>query len=286
MTRVVRSVPLWARPIVDAAGGPTAMPGRHGAECRGTNLTVREPDLFQGLDFKGPAPLYFQIANCIERAILDGRLPAGARLANEIALSTQLGISRPTIRRGIQRLVDKGLLVRRRGIGTQVVHGPVNRKVELTSLYDDLKRSHQQPTTDLIQYERVLADDAVASILNIARGSHVLHLRRVRKADEVPIAVLENFLLEDVMEIRREDLVQHGLYALLRAQGVMISIAKQRIGARRATGEESQLLEIEKGGPVLTMDRTAYDNSGRAVEYGHHCYRPDLYSFEITLVDK
>ena len=63
-------------------------------------------------------------------------------------------------------------------------------------------------------------------------------------------------------------------------------VARQKIGARRAEGDESALLEIDAGGPVLTMDRTAYDNSGRAVEFGQHCYRPDLYSFEITLVDK
>ena len=61
---------------------------------------------------------------------------------------------------------------------------------------------------------------------------------------------------------------------------------KQRIGARKASTSESNILGIEKGSALLTMDRTAYDNSGRAVEYGHHCYRPDLYSFEVTLVEK
>ena len=74
--------------------------------------------------------------------------------------------------------------------------------------------------------------------------------------------------------------------SLLRALGVTIRVAKQRIGARAAHTDEAQLLEIEPRGAVLTMTRTAYDASGRAVEVGHHCYRPDLYSFSITLVDK
>ena len=60
----------------------------------------------------------------------------------------------------------------------------------------------------------------------------------------------------------------------------------QRIGAREATARESELLELRKAAAVLTMERTAFDTSGRAVEYGQHCYRPDLYSFEITLVDR
>jgi DNA-binding GntR family transcriptional regulator len=63
-------------------------------------------------------------------------------------------------------------------------------------------------------------------------------------------------------------------------------VAKQRIGARKATTDEARLLEIDRSSALLTMDRTAYGNSGRAVEFGHHCYRPDLYSFEVTLVDK
>ncbi|OXE35362.1 MAG: GntR family transcriptional regulator, partial [Phenylobacterium zucineum] len=58
------------------------------------------------------------------------------------------------------------------------------------------------------------------------------------------------------------------------------------IGARKASAEEAKLLDLDKGAALLTMDRTAYDNSGRAIEYGHHCYRPDLYSFEVTIVEK
>lgn len=245
------------------------------------------PDgLFMDLDRSGPIPLYFQVATRIENAILDGDLPPGSRLENEVSLGERLGLSRPTVRRAIQEIVDKGLLVRRRGIGTQVVHGPVTRKVELTSLHDDLTRGDQHPSTSLLLYQVIEADARIAEILTVSPGDPVLHLRRVRSADGVPVAVLENFLPSDFSDIAEDDLARYGLYQILRARGTTMRVARQRIGARRATAEEGDLLEIDKGGPVLTMDRTAYDNSGRAVEFGRHCYRPDLYSFEITLVDK
>lgn len=244
------------------------------------------PALFMDLDHSGPVPLYHQVATRIERAIVDGELPAGARLENEIALGERLGLSRPTVRRAIQDLVDKGLLVRRRGIGTQVVHGPVTRKVELTSLYDDLAGNGQQPSTLLLLHEVIEADARIAEILGVEPGAPILHLRRLRSADDVPVAVLENYLPTDFTTIGEEDLADHGLYQVMRSRGTTMRVARQRIGARRAAGDESALLEIDDGGPVLTMDRTAYDNSGRAVEFGHHCYRPDLYSFEITLVEK
>ncbi|WP_297343755.1 GntR family transcriptional regulator [Amnibacterium sp.] len=242
------------------------------------------PDSVLLTDRSGPVPLYFQIATGIEQAIRSGDLPAGARLENEIALSERLGLSRPTIRRAIQELVDKGLIVRRRGIGTQVVHGSVTRQVELTSLWEDLERTGQHPTTTLLRREVIEADQRMVDALGVELGSPVLHLRRLRGADGVPVSILENYLPEDFTDLTEEQLRQHGLYQLLRMRGVTMRVARQRIGARRATPAESKLLEIDRNGPLLTMDRTAYDASGKAAEFGHHCYRPDLYSFEITLV--
>jgi DNA-binding GntR family transcriptional regulator len=251
-----------------------------------TNEGQLPSDLFMDLDRSGPMPLYFQVASRLEAAIRDGVLPPGARLENEIALGERLGLSRPTIRRAIQDLVDKGLLVRRRGIGTQVVHGPVTRKVELTSLYDDLAQGSQQPATKLLSREDVPASERVAEALGVEVGATVAHIRRVRFAEDVPMAVLENFLPPDFLDITDADLAAHGLYQLLRGRGVTMRVAKQRIGARAATRVESELLEIDDHAAVLTMSRTAYDASGRAVEYGVHCYRPDRYSFEVTLVDR
>lgn len=243
-------------------------------------------ELFLDLDRSGPVPLYYQIATRLEQAIHDETLPAGSRLENEVALGTRLGLSRPTIRRAIQELVDKGLLVRRRGIGTQVVHGKVTRNVELTSLFEDLERTGQKPETDILSTEVTTADEKVADALGVATGSPIVHIRRLRRADGVPLAILENFLPEDLTDLDLGALEHHGLYQLLRARGVTMRVAKQRIGAREASGPESEMLDVRKGSALLTMSRTAFDNSGRAVEFGQHVYRPDLYSFEVTLVDR
>ncbi|WP_194396395.1 GntR family transcriptional regulator [Microbacterium atlanticum] len=243
-------------------------------------------DFFLKVDRSSPVPLYYQIATVLEEAIHDGRLPAGARLENEISVGQRFGFSRPTVRRAIQELVDKGLFVRRRGIGTQVVHGQISRKVELTSLYEDLSQSNQKPTTRVIRYEVAQADEATADALGVPVGDKVLHVTRLRSADGVPIAVLDNTLPRDFTDFTAEQLEQFGLYQLMRNRGVTMRVAKQRISARSATSLESELLGIPHGGAVLTMSRTAFDNSGRAVEFGQHCYSPESYSFEMTLVDK
>ena len=71
----------------------------------------------------------------------------GNQLGNEIDLAKHFGVSRPTTRRAIQELVDQGLLVRKRGIGTQLVHDEITRPLQLSSLFDDLARDNKSPTT-------------------------------------------------------------------------------------------------------------------------------------------
>lgn len=242
--------------------------------------------LFAELDRTGPIPLYFQVSQLIEQAILSGQLAPGDRLENEVSICERLGLSRPTVRRAIEELVGKGMLVRRRGLGTQVVHGQVTRGVELTSLYDDLVRAGKKPSTKILELKIVNATAQVAQQLGIGIGEEVVFLHRVRGSGKTPVAVMQNWLHPKYKALSKKELEQFGLYEWLRAKGTTIQVAKQKIGARRASAEEAELLDIDKNGPLLTMDRTAYDNTGIAIEYGHHCYRTDLYSFEFTIVER
>jgi DNA-binding GntR family transcriptional regulator len=241
---------------------------------------------FADLDRSGPVPLYYQVSQRIEQAILSGQLAPGSRLENEISIGNRLGLSRPTIRKAIHELVDKGLLVRRRGVGTQVVHGQVTRSVELTSLHDDLVRSGKTPSTKILSLGVIEADAKTASELTVPIGTEIVKIERVRWADNAPVAVMINYLPAQFRGISLKDLEEIGLYQWFRLQGITIRVAKQRIGARKASLKESELLELENGSALLTMDRTAYDDEGHAIEYGHHCYSPELYSFETTLVQK
>ncbi len=238
------------------------------------------------LDRSSPVPLYFQIAEQLERAISDGQLAPGDKMDNEIALAAELGLSRPTMRQAIQVLVDKGLLVRKRGVGTQVVQNRIRRSVELTSLHDDLDRAGKHPRTTVLRLELGEAGPEARDHLGLADGDLVWDLERLRYAGDEPLALLHNTVPRSVADLGAVDLDRTGLYEVLRARGVHMRVANQEIGARRARPWEAQLLREPEDAPLLTMQRTAYDDGGRAVEYGTHVYRPDLYSFQLTLVDR
>ena len=235
------------------------------------------------VDRASPVPLYYQVAQVLEQAIESGALPAGSRLDNEIALAGQLGLSRPTMRRAIEYLVDRGLLVRKRGVGTQVVKPQVRRPLELTSLHDDLTRAGKEPRTEVLSVEQESAPAVVAEALHLDEHAPVLRLERLRYSGEEPLALMHNYLPAGLLRVTEGDLKEMGLYELLRRAGIRINLASQTVGAVAASAAQARLLGEKRGAPLLTMHRTAYDDEGRPVEYGHHLYRASLYSFELVL---
>ena len=240
------------------------------------------------LDHSSPIPLYYQAARALEEAIEDDRLPRGSKLNSELNLAEQLGISRPTMRAALRQLVDKGLLIRRRGIGTIVAPQPVRRAVALTSLYDDLKAAGREPRTSVLSLEEIPCPPEVAEHLGLEPNASVLRFERLRVAnseDSYPIALMHNFVPAGLLEVEKEDLEQSGLYELFRENGITPHVATQRVGARKAGTEEAELLEIEPGDPVLSMTRIAYDTNGRPIEYGSHSYPAESYWLEMMLVE-
>jgi GntR family transcriptional regulator len=236
------------------------------------------------VDRSSPVPLYYQLARQLESAIEHGALAPGSLLGNEIELAGRLGLSRPTVRQAIQSLVDKGLLVRRRGVGTQVVHSQVKRPLELSSLYDDLEAAGQQPTTRVLLSEVRQASAEVAAALGIAEGAEVHLFERLRLTHGQPMAYLANFVPGGLLDLATEHLESTGLYRMMRNAGITLHSAHQSVGARTATSEEAGRLGEPEGAALLTMRRTAYDDTGRAVEYGTHIYRASRYSFDFQLL--
>lgn len=236
------------------------------------------------LDRNSPVPLYFQVAKELERTIVAGELTPGMRLPNEVELGDLLALSRPTIRKAMEYLVDKGMVVRQRGIGTRVVSPKVRRSLQLTSLFDDLVATGQRPTTDVLGNSVQEASPDIAGLLGVVEGAPVIALVRLRSALDQPIARLTNYLPAERLSISTDDLRAHGLYDLLRRGGIHLHSATQVIGARTATAPEARILGERKGAALLTMQRTAFDDHGTIVEHGDHIYSAARYSFHMSLL--
>ncbi len=239
------------------------------------------------IDRETPVPLYHQLAEQLSAAITAGDLQPGDPFENEVAMADRLGLSRPTVRRAIQELVQQGLLLRRRGLGTTVAARQIHRRAELTSLYDDLRREGggAEPHTTVLTHE-VVEDAVAAAAMQLPVGTPLLHVMRLRSSGDRPLAILQNWLPPRYSDISREELERDGLYALLRARGGRPVVAHQRIGARTPTASERRHLGLRASQPVLTMTRTAFDAVGDPVEYGDHCYHAEDYTIEVMLDER
>jgi DNA-binding GntR family transcriptional regulator len=243
-------------------------------------------DIRVDLDRSSSVPLHQQLAREFERAIADGSLPPGTRLPNEVSLAGRFGLSRPTMRQAIRSLVAKGLLVRKRGVGTQVMHGGTVAPTEVSSLFDDLSRNNANPATKVLSCELLASGVPTGDGLDLPSSQPVLYVRRLRLSNGEPFAIMENYLPGIGAEIEPSDLEARGLYEIMRSRGVNPCVANQRIGARQATIEECDLLKEDEGSPVLTEERTTYDHAQQIVEWARHVYRPSLYSFGMTLIER
>lgn len=237
------------------------------------------------LDRASPVPLYHQLAQAIETAITTGTLQPGDRLENELSLTERLGLARPTARQAIQELVRKGMLVRRRGLGTQVVRPAIHRDVRLTSLHQDLAASGRVPDTRLLAHGTCTpATAGVPALTELLGPDEPLQmLRRLRSADGEPLAIMTNYLPAR-FELDDAALAGRSLYDLLREQGAQIAIAHQTIGARLADGPEAALLEQPAPLACVTAELIVYDDAGALVELGRHLYRADRYTVQTSLV--
>ena len=238
------------------------------------------------IDRNSPIPLYFQVAQALQHAIEEGQPPPGSRLDSELQLADDLGLSRPTMRKAMEYLVDQGLLIRRRGIGTTVVQPKVRRPIQLSSLFDDLQTGGKRPSTSVLAFGVVPATPEVAQALNWPRrrsctGSSGSDRRSSthRPDDELPP--------DGPARPGPRGAYSGGARGRRALQAVPVRPTSTctrptkwwEPGRRRPA--EAQLLDEPKGAALLTMQRIAYDDFGRAVEFGTHVYAASRYSLSL-----
>ena len=226
------------------------------------------------IDREASAPLYLQLAGGIEEAIRSGVLPPGSRLENELALSKRLKLSRPTVRQGIQELVDKGMLVRKRGVGTQVVQAPVNRQVALTSLYDDLRTAGKAPRTEVVEYRIGRPSPEALDRLQLSPGerfgtSSACAAGRARRGHAQPIR-------------SGSRPPRAGRLGPVRLPAQTRHLAHD--GSARPCDEDMPSCWTRTGAALLTMERKSFANDG-VVEFGYHIISPGTPSSHARRLD-
>lgn len=236
------------------------------------------------IDRDSSTALHQQISTPLENMIASGELPPGQIIEDEVSLAKRLEISRPTVRRAMQDLVSKGLLSRRRGVGTRVSPSPFQRQIKLSSLTEDFIDAGHTTRTEVLRYEVRFANEEIAENLACDTGDEIVFFERLRWLDNSRLALMQSYVPSDIAP-SLTDLDRDGFYRCLAASGVQLSSGYQQVGAKNASEREAKLLHLEPGSAVVTMRRTSYDTDGRIVEFAHHCYDAAQYTVTVPLTN-
>lgn len=239
------------------------------------------------IDTNAPKPIYEQIKEYILLQIQNGDYVQGDRIPSERKLSDTLGVNRQTVKKALDELVHDGHLSVQIGKGTYVNQRKFDLQLEtLTSFTEEMTRRGKRASSRIISAGVVAASPADARALIIAAGAPVVEMVRLRLADDVPMAIERTQLVEAHCpgilighDFRRESLYD----VLVREYGVRLVRAEQTIGARRATVEESHLLDIGPDDPILEITRVTTNTNGQRIELTRSAYCGARYEFQAVL---
>jgi len=238
------------------------------------------------IDKETPIPMYFQLKNIILNEMKSGNLAQGDVLPTELEFGQMFNLSRTTIRQAIVELVSEGYLYRVKGKGTFVAKPKLvqdfMRKIE--SYNEQMARLNLTPKTKVILNRRIKASKEIAENLNVRKGDEVVHLKRLRYANDEPIVVLDTYLIIECKNILNMDMEKKGLYDYLSLhQKTKISRVVRQFEAVGASKEQSNYLQIKTGHPVQLVTTVGFNADGKPVEFSIANYRGDKNKFVVEL---
>ena len=235
----------------------------------------------RALNPKSSQPLYQQLERALREAIDKRILAPDDALPAERELASDLDVSRITVRKAIEGLVNEGLLVRRQGSGNFVSARIEKSFSKLTSFSEDMRARGRTPHSVWLRRSEGTVTPEEAFTLRLSPGTPVFRFHRIRFADDSPMSL--EYSTIDASALRSLNSVNASLYEALEQTGNRPVRALQKLRAVLLTIEQAKLLKSSEGQPGLMVERVGSLADGRAIEFSQSYYRGDTYDFVAEL---
>ncbi len=241
----------------------------------------RQGPIFTKVDSGRSQRLYRQVQESIREAIADRSLRPEDALPAERELSSAFGVSRITIRKAIEGLVNEGVLDTQHGSGTFVRSKVEKNFAQLTSFTEEMAARGMMPSSRWLNRASGSVRPDEVLTLRVSPGTTVYRFSRIRLADDSPMSIEYVTILASCLPSL--DAVEHSLYAALHETGNRPVRAFQRLSALILNGEQAELLLASPGDAGLLAERVGFNSQGTAVEFSQSIYRGDTYDFVAEL---
>ncbi len=230
-------------------------------------------------------PLYIQIIRDIQGKIDTGQYPSDTFIPSESELQDIYMVSRTTVRRAISELINAGYLTIVKGVGTKVMPSRlITTPKELISFTQLMRNQGMRPDARMLAIERVKATPDLQKTLEYP--GELIEIARLRTADDTPISINTSYLPSDLL-VKHDPTIfrtRVSLYEVLEKDfNIKVAVTEDTYSAINANASQAKLLSIRKGDPLLMIERTAFNQKNRPIEYSIIFLRADRYRHTITL---
>ena len=231
---------------------------------------------------------YKHASSILLERLKDGRYPVGGRMPTEDELAQQFDVSRVTIRRALDILVQDGFLARKQGSGYRVLTLSPASDTCLTSFTDAALRAGLEPASQFLSLELFSPDsEVVAGLPKGLQSAPVTRVTRLRTVNKVPRMLVHTYVPASLMrDACAEDFPETGpnqsILRILSARFKLEwSAACEEISPIAATEKTANLLQVKTNHPLLLQSCSAFDEQGHVV-FHENVFRTDSVSFNLT----
>jgi GntR family transcriptional regulator len=213
------------------------------------------------------------------------QLEVGEAIPSERRLSSDLGVSRLTLRAALDDLAREGYVVRRRGAGTFVGEPKIAQELTMTSFTDDMRRRGLRPSSRTLELRVSPAGARLGRLLHVSPSEPVVIASRLRLADGESMAIETVHVREThIPGLTARDLEEKSFYELLRDRyGIVVVGGTQTIEPTVTDEDESAALGVPLHSPAFRFERVTHSDTGEIVEFVESIYRGDRYRLVTAL---
>ena len=235
------------------------------------------------LNHKSNIPLHLQAQEIIRKLIEQKEYKNGKLLPNEVNLAAELHISRNTLRQAINQLVNEGILVRKRGVGTKVaIKGITGGVQNWHSFSQEMKMLGIEIKNYALLVHFKNPDQDIAQFFGVGQDSSCVVMERLRGNPDHPFVLFISYFNPD-LPITGDENYNMPLYEMLEQNyGIVVKTSREEISASLAGPELAGKLEIRPEDPILIRKRFVYDTEDRPVEYNIGYYRADSFTYSLV----
>jgi GntR family transcriptional regulator len=220
----------------------------------------------------------------LRKKIFTGEYQVNSKLPSELELMKIFNVSRVTLRKAIEGLVNDGIVEKVQGIGTFVRKPKKVKRIMLSSAVESFSKiaieEGFEPTTKVIDIKELQVSQNLTELLGTKKA---LFVKRVRFLDNDPVMLENNYFpLPRFKELANYDLTG-SLYSLLHKDfGIVKLISKDTsVNVTLAQKSEADLLKKSIGYPLFLLKPIVKDENDKIVQIGKEFIIYDRYEFHI-----